>query len=178
MQHYRNESIQASSTFSARWSLVGSQKRKKRCTSTCFSWRLMVRVYVESCYISFFEEAKFHLCISLGNSRTGERGECVVCVFKEDSGWHLSLIHTSAGTASSAQVYHSSERLTVSRPPGVKSSAHLLQWEELIRKKKSVSQVHGSSPEEQILGTGVRCFGGNKALLLQRAANCAVSPQS
>lgn len=34
----------------------------------------MVPVYVESCYISFFEEAKFHLGISLGNYMNGESG--------------------------------------------------------------------------------------------------------
>lgn len=42
--------------------------------ATCFSWSLMVGVSVESCYMSFFEEATYHLCVSLGNSRTGESG--------------------------------------------------------------------------------------------------------
>jgi hypothetical protein len=69
--HYRHKSIQPSSTFFFRLSLVGLQNHKRIFATTCVPWSVTFHVYIESCHIIFFEEAKFHLCISLGSYMNG-----------------------------------------------------------------------------------------------------------
>lgn len=120
----------------------------------CFCWKLLHQ-FLWRGYIPFVRLIR----------QLQDWGKWYCVVFKEGSGWHLPLIHTSVGTASSAQVYHSSERLTVSSPVGVRSSAQLLQWAELKRKKKSVSQVHGIQSKGANIRNRCEVFPGeNKAL--------------
>lgn len=76
--HQREKSIQMSGTFVRAVFTWISKPQKKRFITTWFPWRITIYVYVGSCQIFFFKEAKF---IYLPHQATlkEKKQDCVVC---------------------------------------------------------------------------------------------------